>query len=315
MKIVVLDAATLGADLDLSPLFACGEVSVFENTGAGEVARRVDGADVVVLNKVKMNADTLAGARLPALICVAATGYDNVDLDFCRQNGIAVCNVVGYSTDSVAEITVSLALALFCRLPAYFRHVESGAYTRGGVANCLVPPYRELRGKVWGIVGYGNIGKQVARVAEAFGCRVLAFKRTPEEGVDVVSLDELCRRADIVSVHLPLTPQTRGIIGAREIALMKKDAILINVARGAVIDESAAAKAIAAGTLGGLGADVYTEEPMPETHPFFAIRARDNVCLTPHMAWGAVEARERCLVEIIENIGAFFRGERRSRVD
>ncbi len=315
MKIVVLDAATLGADLDLSPLFACGEVSVFENTGAGEVARRVDGADVVVLNKVKMNADTLAGARLPALICVAATGYDNVDLDFCRQNGVAVCNVAGYSTDSVAEITVTLALALFCRLPAYSRFVESGAYTRGGVANCLVPPYKELRGKIWGIVGYGSIGAQVAAVARAFGCHVLAVKRTPAAGVDVVPLDELCRRADVISVHLPLTDATRGIIGERELALMKKDAILVNVARGAVIDEAAAAKAVKEGRLGGLGADVYTTEPMPENHPFYALLGKDNVLLTPHMAWGAVEARERCLAEIIENIGAFFRGERRSRVD
>ena len=193
--------------------------------------------------------------------------------------------------------------------------MASGAYTASGVANRLTPVYHELRGKTWGIVGYGNIGAQVAAVARAMGCHVIAFSRSEKQGVENVTLDELCRRADVISVHLPLSEHTRGIIGEREIALMKKSAVLINVARGAVTDEAALAAAIAEGRLGGLGVDVYSVEPFPEEHPFYAIRHLPNVCLTPHMAWGAKEARERCLAEVAENIAAFARGERRNRVD
>ena len=315
MKIAVLDADTLGHDLDLSPLSALGEVRIFAGTAPQEVAAHVADADVAVVNKVRLNETTLAGVENLRLVCVAATGYDNIDLAFCRARHIAVCNVAGYSTDSVAEVTVAMALSLVTHLPAFCRHVENGGYTRGGVANCLTPAYRELRGKTWGIAGYGNIGRAVARVAEAFGCRVLAFRRHPAPGEPAVDLDTLCRDSDILSVHLPLTDQTRGLFDAAAVAKLKPGAVFINMARGAVVDEKALADAVISGKLGGLGADVYTTEPLPEAHPFYAIRDRDNVCLTPHMAWGAVEARERCLSEIIENIRAFFAGQSRSRVD
>jgi glycerate dehydrogenase len=165
------------------------------------------------------------------------------------------------------------------------------------------------------VVGYGNIGAQVGRAAQALGCRVLAYKRTPVEGVACVDLDTLLRESDVISVHLPLSDATRGILGRAEIARMKRNAIVINVARGAVIDEAALAEAVAQERIGGVGIDVYSVEPMPKEHPFYPLRERENVCLTPHMAWGAYEARARCLSEIVENIHAFVRGERRCRVD
>ena len=315
MKIVVGDAATLGTDLDLSHLSALGEVEIHQATAPTEIRDRFAGAQVAVINKLKMNAQTLGDAPTLKLITLCATGYDNVDLDYCRAHGIAVANVRGYSTDSVAQLTLAMVLSLACNLPQFCEHTRSGAYTDAGVANCLVPVYRELRGKTFGIVGLGNIGKQVAAVASTFGCEVIGFSRTEKDGYTCVTLPELSQRADIITVHLPLSPETRGIIGRAELALMKKDAILVNVARGAVTDEAAIAEAILQGQLGGFGADVYSEEPFSASHPFYAIRHLPNVCLTPHMAWGAREARERCLAEVAENIRAFARGERRCRVD
>lgn len=315
MKITVLDAATLGADLDLSRLAALGELTVYDTTAPDDVKARLADTDVAVINKIRINAENLAGNDRLKLVAVCATGYDNVDLAVCREKGVAVTNVVGYSTNSVAQLTLAMALSLSTNLKAFRRTVDSGAYTAGGVANCLTPVYHELCGKTWGVVGFGNIGAQVAKVAEAMGCRVLAFAKSPKTGVENATLEELCRRSDIISVHLPLTPETRGIIGAREIALMKPDTILINVARGAVTDEAALTDAILSGRLGGLGVDVYSAEPLPAEHPFTMLRGLDNVCLTPHMAWGAYEARARCLAEVAENIAAFVSGERRCRVD
>ena len=315
MKIVVLDSATLGADIDLSVLAACGELVAYPSTAPNEVAARLADADVAVINKIRINQETLPCPTALKLICVTATGFDNIDLDFCRANGIAVSNVVGYSTDSVAQVTLAMALSLFLHLPAYREQVADGRYTEGSVANSLVPVYHELAGKTWGVVGLGHIGKRVAELARAFGCRVIAFKRTPDPDFECCSLEELCRRSDVISVHLPLSEQTRAIIGEKEIALMKREAILINVARGAVVDEAALARAVADRTIGGIGVDVYSCEPMPKSHPFYAIRSFENVLLTPHMAWGAKEARDRCIAEVVENITAFFDGKERNRVD
>ena len=313
MKIVVLDAATLG-ELDLSPLNELGEVAVYQTTPPEQVSQRLQGADTAIINKIRLNESNLSGNTTLKQICIAATGHDNVDTAWCRRNGIAVCNVVGYSTDSVAQLTVAMALLLFNHLPEYTEVVRSGSYSRSGVANKLSPVYREIAGKTWGIAGYGNIGRKVGEVARALGCKVIVFKRSPVEDASCVDLDTLCRESDILSIHLPLTDQTRGLFSREKIALMKPDTVLINVARGAVTDEAALAEALSEGRIGGLGIDVYTREPFPETHPFFALRNHPRLCLTPHMAWGAREARERCLREIILNIKAFRRGESRNRV-
>ena len=249
------------------------------------------------------------------LICLAATGYDNVDTAYCRENKIAVCNVKGYSTNSVSQLTVLMALNLITKLPEYTRCVEDSSYTKSGVQNRLEPVYHEISGKTWGIVGYGDIGKKVAQVAEALGCKILVCRKNPQPGDGCVDIDTLCRQSDIISLHTPLNDSTRGLIDEARIATMKKDVIIINVARGAVTDEASIAQALKHEKIGGFGCDVYSVEPFPADHPFNSVMHMDNVCLTPHMAWGAYESRNRCLSEIIENIKTFFAGGIRNRVD
>ena len=316
-KIVVLDAGTLGEDLSLAPLNEVGEVTVYRVSSAETVRERITGADAVILNKVKIGEEQLpevgAPGGAPGIICVAATGFDNIDLDACRKHGVAVANVRGYSSDSVAQVTVGLVLSLITHLSAYCKATADGSYTCGGNANMLVPTYHEIAGMTWGVVGAGKIGSRVADVARALGCRVLTNRRTPD-GVSV-DLETLLRESDIVTVHTPLTSETRGLIGEREISMMKDGVILVNMARGAVTDEAAVAEAVEAGKIGGLGCDVYSVEPFSESHPYYAIRDRENVLLTPHMSWGAYEARARCLSEMILNMQAFFAGETRNRVD
>lgn len=315
LTVVVLDASTLGDDLDLSPLKALGEVKVYQTSTAEEIAQRIVDADILMQNKAKLTADLLSKAKKLKVICEAATGFDNIDVAYCRDHGIAVTNVPGYSTQCVAQITFTLALSLITHLPQYTQFVQSGEYTASGVANKLSPAFCELYGKTWGIVGYGNIGKQVGRIAQAFGCNVIVHKRTPEGGVRCVDIDTLCRESDIISLHTPLNDGTRGLIGKAQLDMMKKNAILVNVARGAVTDEEAVADALLSGKLAGFGCDVYSTEPFPAGHPIDRIKDLPNVCLTPHIAWGGYETRVRLLDEMIKNAQAFLSGERRNRVD
>ncbi len=313
MKITILDAKTLGDDIN--PNIFDAETEIFSGTAPCEVEERIAQSDVVIINKVKLFGDNLKNAKKLKLICLAATGYDNVDTDYCRKNGIAVANVTGYSTHSVAQLTVMMALSLIMHEAEYSRFVKGGSYTKSGVANRLTPAFYELAGKTWGIAGLGNIGRQVARVAEAFGCNVLAYKKTPDSDYNCCELSYLMENSDIISVHLPLTEETRGIISSDMIAKMKKNAVLINVARGAVADESALCNAILENKIGGLGIDVYSKEPISEDNPLWRVKDYDNVLLTPHIAWAAYESRVRCLNEIKKNIEAFFNGEKRNRVE
>ena len=314
MKISVLDAAALGDDLDLSPLNRFGEVCVYHRTEPAEVRARITDCDAVILNKVRISEEQLPPqGHGPRILCVAATGYDNIDVTACRVHGVAVANVRGYSTDSVAQVTVGLVLALVSHLPAYCAAVADGTYSRSGQANLLTPPYRELAGMTWGVLGAGQIGSRVAGVARAFGCRVLTCRRHPDEVS--VDLGTLLDESDILTIHTPLTDETRGMIGRDQLARLRPGAVLVNMARGAVVDETAVTEAVLTGHLGGLGADVYSREPFGEEHPFSRLLGLPQVCLTPHMSWGAREARERCLQEMILNIEAFLRGERRNRVD
>lgn len=314
MKIVFLDALTIGRDIDLSLYEKYGELKVYDTTKQEEFTDHVGDSDVIIINKLKVGRQNLPSCPNVKLVCVTATGFDNIDTEYCKENGIAVCNVVGYSTQNVAQLTVAMVLSLYCHLTEYNRSVTDGRYTRGGVANILTPVYHELYGKTWGIVGYGNIGKQVGAVAKAFGCKVLVYKRTPIDGEECVDIDTLCKNSDIISVHTPLNDGTRGLISRERIAMMKNEAILINVARGAVCDEEAIADAILEGKIGGVGIDVYSKEPFGEDHPISKIVGRDNVILTPHMAWGSYEARVRCCEEIALNIESFKAGDKRNRI-
>ncbi|MBO4953729.1 MAG: hydroxyacid dehydrogenase [Clostridia bacterium] len=315
MKIVVLDRLTLGEDLDLSAAEQFGTLICYDNTTPEEVETHIADAEVVFVNKVKLHENNLKNATNLKVICEAATGYDNIDLDYCRKAGVAVCNVPGYSVYSVSQVTVSMVLSLVNHLPEYTGYTADGTYSNGQTANILTPIYHELYGKTWGIVGYGGIGSRVGEIAKALGCRVLAYKRKPVEGVECVDIDTLVAESDIITVHIPLSDETRNLISKERIAKMKKTAIVVNSARGAVADEEALCQAIEEERIAGLGTDVYSVEPFKTDSPFYRVRNRKNVCLTPHMAWGAKEARERCYREMLLNMQAFFKGEKRNRVD
>ena len=220
MNIDILDAKTLGDDLDFDMFKKFGDVTVYDKTLPDEIEHRIEYSDIIIINKIKLNETNLSNCKKLKLICIAATGYDNVDIEYCKKNNIAVCNVVGYSTHCVAQITVSLVLSLIHHLPQYDECVKDMSYTFGGVQNKLTPVYHELYGKTWGIVGLGNIGGQVAKVAQAFGCKVIAYKRNKTDEYDCVELDKLMSSSDIISVHLPLSDATKNIIDNMMIGIM-----------------------------------------------------------------------------------------------
>jgi len=314
VNIVILDKSTLGADIDLSPIRALGQTVEYEATEADDVAERIADADVVVLNKIKLHAGNLNVARNLQLICVAATGYDNIDITYCRAHDIALCNVPGYSTDSVAQVSVAMALSLASHLTEYRNFVHSGEYTDSGIANRMTPVFHELSSMTWGVVGGGGIGTRVAQIAQALGAKVLVCRRKAEGEFPLTDIDTICRTCDIISLHIPLNDSTRGLISRERIATMKSNAIVINTARGAVTNEQALADAVRKGRIGGLGVDVFSIEPFGTDHPFYAIRDFENVCLTPHMAWGSSEARARCIGKIAENIQCFFAGNPQNQI-
>lgn len=315
MKIVILDALALGEDLDLSLFSELGELVIYPTSTPEQIIERTADCDVIITNKARLNQSTLSCAKALKLICVTATGFDNIDVEYAKGREIGVCNVVGYSTSNVAQITLGFALDLINKTTEYRRSVASGEYTERGVANILAPTYHEIEGLKWGIIGFGNIGRRVGAIAKALGCSVLVNKRTPVDDFECVDVDTICRECDIISVHTPLNEGTRGLINKERIGLMKDGAILINVARGAVCDEGAIAEAIKSGRLSGFACDVYSAEPFGKEHPFYEIKDYDNVILTPHMAWGSYEARVRLCSEVKKNIIAYFSGEIRNRID
>ncbi len=314
MEIVITDTAAMGEDLDFSVLEEFGEVAAYTATDEESLPERIADADIVLTNKVRLDGRALACGKKLRLVCVFATGYDNIDVEYCRSHGIALCNVRGYSTQSVVQLTVATVLSLIQRLPLFAEHVRSGAYSAGGAANYLKPVFCEVAGKTWGVVGAGEIGRGVARVAEALGCRVLTYRRHPESGDGSVDLTTLCRESDIITLHTPLNDSTRGMFSAERIAQCRRGFVLVNTARGAVTDEAAVADAVRSGQIGFFGTDVYSDEPFGEDHPFYSLRERENVCFTPHIAWAAKEARERCLALTAENIHSFLSGGMQNRI-
>ena len=315
MKIVVLDRNSIGLDTPLEGLSAFGEITVYDKTDSSEIFSRVREAECIILNKVKISEEVLSSAEHLKLICIFATGYDYVDIDAARRHGVGVCNVPGYSTDSVALFTVANVLALYTHLRDYNSYVVSGEYSASGIPNKLVPVYHEINGKTWGIIGLGNIGKAVARVAEAFGARVIANKRTPIKEYECVDIDTLCRESDIITIHCPLNDESRNLIDKHRISLMKKNVVIVNEARGAVVNENDITDAIKNGMIGAFGSDVYSREPFTTDHPFYEIKDFCNVLFTPHAAWGSYESRKRCIGIICDNISSYLSGGRNNRVD
>ena len=315
MKIKVLDHNSLGFDLDPSPLSRYGELEVYGATDSEEIYARIYDADVIIINKIKVDRECMLSAPNLKLICIFATGYDNIDTKSANELGIGVCNVPAYSTDSVAVCTISTTLALLTHLREYNNYIRSGEYSKSGIPNKLEPVFHELRDKTWGIIGAGNIGSAVAKVAEAFGARVLAYKRTPTDKFNCVDIETLCRESDIITIHCPLNDGTRGLISKEKIDIMKDGVIIVNAARGAVIVDDDIVACLENGKIGGFGSDVYNVEPFAADHPFYKIMNRDNVILTPHCAWGAKEARERCLSVICDNIESYLSGGNLNRVE
>ena len=315
MKTVVLDRAAMGRDLDFGMLGEFGPYELYDTTAADEVVKRCADADVVILNKVVLDAEKLNALDNLKLVCVFATGFDNVDIAVAKARGVGVCNVPAYSTDSVMLTAVATVLSLVTHLVEYRNFVADGSYTAAGKANCLEPVYHEANGRTFGLVGYGNIGRAIGRVASALGYNIIVNKRTPVDDAEVVDIDTLCERSDVIVLCCPLTEQTRGLISRERIAKMKSGVVLVNSARGAIVDEAAVADAVISGKIGGFGCDVYSTEPFDKKHPYESIKNRDNVVLTPHFAWAAYESRVRCLNVVYNNIKSFVSGEALNRVD
>ena len=312
MKIVVLERNSVGPDISVDSIGGLGDVTFYNNTVTiDEVRERVKDADIIVCNKSPMREESLKDAPNVKLICEFATGYDNVDVDYCRKRGIDVCNVVNYSTEMVAQHTFTLALALSQSLPHYDEYVKSGEYSAQDRFSNFDVPFYELAGKTWGIVGMGNIGRRVARIAESFGCKVIFHSVTGKSTVteyEKVDKDTLLRSSDFLSLHCPLSPLTRDFINADELKAMKSSAYLINVARGPVVSNPALYDALVNEEIAGAGLDVLEKEPLELSNPLSKFKDSNRLIITPHLAWGSVEARERCVKGVCDNIRAFQSG-------
>ncbi len=315
MKIVVLDKIAMGEDTPIEVLNSLGELVTYDSTAPYEVPERVKDAEVIVTNKVKITKTVIEEAKRLKLICVFATGFDNIDVTAAKHVGVAVCNVPGYSTDSVAMFTVATVLSLAAHLKEYGSYVSQGKYSESSSANKITPVFHEIRGLTWGIVGCGNIGSAVLKIAEALGARVIVNKTTPSQLYECVDIDTLCKTSDIITLHCPLNDKTRELIDSKRISMMKKSVILVNEARGAVVNEADVAAAVKEGRIAAFGCDVYSTEPFSKSHPYYEIKDMDNVILTPHAAWAAYEARTRCIKIIRDNIFSFINGEKLNRVD
>lgn len=305
-NIVFLDQYSLGG-ADLSAIRSLGNYTGYETTQRGEILDRCREADIVIANKVPFDRQTMQVLPRLRLICVAATGMNQIDLQAAEELGIEVRNAVGYSTHAVTETTIGAAIGLLRQIGYYDRFVKN-EYAGSERQFHFGRTTWQLHGKTWGIIGLGNIGHAVARVAEALGCRVVYTSVSGvvrQEPYPAVPLAELLRTSDVVSIHAPLTPRTRGLIGAAELAQMKPSAILVNVARGGIVDEKALAEALDAGTIAGAGLDVFVNEPIEPGNPLLAVREPDRLLLSPHNAWSPVEAVEVLIGCIVENIRTF----------
>ena len=319
MKIVILERLSVGTDVDVSCMNELGDVTVYDNTVTHEeVIERIGDADAVIANKAPLKADTLKGAHNLKFIGELATGYDNVDIEYCRKKGIRVANVRDYSTAMVAQHTFALALAVSQKLVHYDNYVKSGEYAAQSRFSNFDIPFYELDKKTWGVVGLGNIGSRVARIAESFGCRVIIHsvtgRRHDDSPYEQVDKDTLLKESDFISLHCPLSDLSRGFIDAGALSAMKPTAVLINVARGPLIDSAALAEALEKGIIAGAGLDVLEKEPIASNDPLGRIKDSNRLIITPHLAWASVEARTRCVEEVCLNLKAFMNNEDRNLV-
>lgn len=304
MKITILDAQTLGSDICLDKFREYGELEIFDTTPKELTAERIKESDIVVTNKVILTENEVKNAKNLKLICITATGTNNVDLEYMASHNIKVKNVAGYSTQSVAQFVFAYMLSLMCNLEKYNNYTHQNLWQKSPTFTCLDYPIDELEGKTLGIVGYGNIGKKVEQIALAFGMKVIIAKlanRNYSDNKERVEFDEFLKQSDVISLHCPLSKQTEKLFGKEEFAKMKNTAIFINTSRGPVVDIDALYQALKNGQIAKAAIDVYNQEP-PKEHPIFQL---ENIIITPHIAWATKEARIRLLELTIKNIAEF----------
>jgi lactate dehydrogenase-like 2-hydroxyacid dehydrogenase len=309
MKIVLLDAKTLGELKEVEMLNKFGELIVYQYTKPDEVSERVGDADIIITNKVVINKNVMDQAKNLKLICVAATGTNNIDMDYAAKKGIAVKNVKGYSTDGVAQHTFALILYLLNHITLYDPYVKNKSYSNSNIFTHHAWPIHELASMKFGIIGFGAIGQKVAGIAKAFGAEVSYYStsgKNTNTDYKSVSLDELLRSSDIISIHAPLNEATSNLLSLSELKKMKRSAILVNTGRGGIINERDLAKALDEEVIAAAALDVFEKEPLPEENPLLLIRNRDRLITTPHIAWAGVESRKRLLNGISKNIESFI---------
>lgn len=309
MKLVFLDAKTIGDDIDLSGFDKLGEVIKYNFSTPEEAADRVCDADVIIVNKIPINEQTIGNAQNLKLVCVTATGTNNLDKEYLASRNIAWRNVAGYSTESVAQHTFAMLFYLLEKLSYYDAYVKDGRYANDTLFTHFAERFYELAGKTWGIIGLGNIGRRVADIAKAFGVNVIYYStsgKNTQEGYNRVDFDTLLSTSDIVSVHAPLTPETEGLMNESAFAKMKSNAIFLNVGRGAIVVEQDLADALNSNQIAAAGLDVLCVEPMSPESPFLSIKDSKRLLITPHIAWASVEARTRLMDIILNQIKEFF---------
>ncbi|NFL86200.1 D-2-hydroxyacid dehydrogenase [Clostridium botulinum] len=316
-QIVVLDGKTLG-NVDFSKLNEFGNVTYYDLTSSNEVEERIKNANIVLTNKVVLNENNLKNAKNLELICEMATGFNNIDVNYAKENNIAVTNVAGYSTNTVAQHTFAMALNLYDKIAYFDNYVKSKEYSRSNVFTNVDEVYKDINGKVWGIVGLGAIGKRVAKIAEAFGCEVVYYSTSGKNSNSEyrrVDFKELLEISDIISIHAPLNENTKGLMNYEAFKGMKNDSILINMGRGPIVVDADLAKAIDENLIGGAGLDVFEIEPIPENNPLLSIKNKEKLVLSPHIAWASEEARNRLFNDLLENIRVYNKGEMKNRVE
>lgn len=307
MKIVFLDTKTLGKDISLDKFNALGEVIKYETTNPSEILNRVQNCDVVVTNKVVISKEIIEKSDFK-LICITATGTNNIDLEAAKKANIEVKNVSDYSTSSVAQLTITLVLELIHKIEYYKEYVNSLKWSQSDIFTHIDKPFFELKNKKWGIIGLGNIGKEVAKIATAFGCEVNYYSTSGKNlnnNYNSLPLDKLLKDSDIISIHSPLNDSTYNLLNKSNLNLLKEDAILVNVGRGGIINEKDLANKLDSSKSLYCGLDVVEHEPIKETNPLLSIENKDRLILTPHIAWASVEARNTLINKVFDNIKSF----------
>lgn len=317
-KIVILQAASVGKDIDLSKFNALGDVEMYDYTSQEQVKERIKDAQIVITNKNLMNEDVLSGLSQLEMIGLTATGVNNVDLNYCRDHNIKVVNVKGYSTDTVAQHTIALLMHLVEKNAIYDHYVKSKDYARSGSFSYFNDVFHDISSMTWGIVGLGNIGRKVALIAKAMGAKVQYYSTSGKNSTSdyqQVDFETLLKTSDIISIHAPLNEQTKYLFNEDALRRMKHSAYLINVGRGGIIEEKALVKVLNEGHLAGVGLDVFEHEPLLEDDVLYQVQDMNRVIFTPHVAWGSIEARQRCVDEVYENILAHLKGKDRNVVN